>query len=279
MAGVYAAGRARACYPRGLDEPGSPTARNYALTVEYDGRGFLGWQRHGDRPTVQGALESAITKAFGVHAVVSGSGRTDRGAHARGQVASVRLPQTLAPVEAIAAINAGLPAGVLVVAFWAVDESFHARDSAVAKTYHYAIWNEAQLPKVHEGRVWHVPGRLDVDAMRAACPVFVGEHDFASFATRPNFARQSTRRTVMSLSLVEDRPRLTFHIRADGFLYKMVRNIVRALVKVGEGRYDAARLQTILDARDRHAAPGTAPASGLCLHLVEYADDVPPVVI
>jgi tRNA pseudouridine38-40 synthase len=114
---------------------------------------------------------------------------------------------------------------------------------------------------------------LDVQAMAAACSVFVGEHDFASFATKTNFKQKSTRRTVTQAVLTTELPLITFDICADGFLYKMVRNIVRALVKVGEGRYTRADLERILAAKDRQASPGTAPASGLYLEQVFYAQD------
>ncbi len=112
--------------------------------------------------------------------------------------------------------------------------------------------------------------------MNDACSIFVGEHDFASFATRPNFKQKSTRRTVTEAVLMHELPTITFEILADGFLYKMVRNIVRAIVKVGEGRYTRDDLCRILDAKDRKAAPGTAPASGLYLERVFYAEDKIP---
>lgn len=201
-----------------------------------------------------------------------GSGRTDRGAHALGQVASVELPAGLEPLDAATRINEHLPAEIEVRDLARVPADFHARSSASSKRYRYVIWNEPRCPEQEVGLVWHIPGRLDVEAMTKAAPVLLGKHDFASFATRPNFKQKSTVRELAELDLSQDAPRIELALRADGFLYKMVRNIVRALVKVGQGRTTRSDLQTILRARDRKAAPGTAPASGLYLDEVFYDD-------
>lgn len=246
---------------------------NYQLTLSYDGRSFFGWQRHGDKPTVQFALEQAVTEAFGVRVAVPGSGRTDRGTHAHGQVASLRLPDGPQPGVVKERLNLVLPEQVRILSVKQVPLDFHASESAIAKHYRYLIWNDRDLPAEHDGRVWHVKGGLDIDAMIAACPVFVGEKDFASFATRTNFKQKSTCRTVTRADLTHDLPMITFDICADGFLYKMVRNIVRAIVKVGEGRYNHEDLVRILAAKNRQAAPGTAPASGLYLEEVFYPDE------
>ena len=246
---------------------------NYRLTLTYDGRAFFGWQRHGDKPTVQFALEQAVTKAFGVRVAVQGSGRTDRGTHAHGQVASLQLPAGLPPSLVQEKLNQLLPPEVRILDVRCAVKDFHACDSAIAKRYRYLIWNDRKLPEQHDGRVWHVKEPLDVQAMVDACSVFIGEQDFASFATRTNFKQKSTRRTVFEAVLRNNLPMITFDICADGFLYKMVRNIVRAVVKVGEGRYTRENLCRILEAGDRQAAPGTAPASGLYLEQVFYSQD------
>jgi len=246
---------------------------NYKLTLAYDGRAFFGWQRHGDKPTVQFALEQAVTKAFGVRVAAQGSGRTDRGTHAHGQVASLQLSGGLQPELVQEKLNRVLPPEVRILDVCSVTKDFHACDSALAKRYRYLIWNDGKLPSEHDGRVWHVKEPLDVQAMVDACSVFIGDQDFASFATRTNFKQKSTHRAVFEAVLSHDLPMITFDICADGFLYKMVRNIVRALVKVGEGRYTREELCRILEARDRQAAPGTAPASGLYLEQVFYSKD------
>lgn len=246
---------------------------NYKITLSYDGRAFLGWQRHGDKPTVQFALEQAVTKEFDLRVAAQGSGRTDRGTHANGQVASIQLPTDIHAELIKEKLNQSLPAEVRVLDVKCVPMEFHACDSAIAKHYRYIIWNQRKLPADLDGRVWHVKEPLDVEAMIDACSVFVGEMDFASFATKTNFKQKSTRRTVTEALLNQDLPTITFDICADGFLYKMVRNIVRALVKVGEGRYTRDDLVRILQAKDRQAAPGTAPASGLYLEQVFYSQD------
>lgn len=242
----------------------------YRLDLAYDGRGYYGWQRNGDKPTVQGALEDAISACLAVTSAVHGSGRTDRGVHANGQVASVRLPADLDVDATRAALQGALPADIQLLALTPAAPDFHARESAKAKTYRYVIWNELKCPEHESGRVWHIPEELDVEAMRPACALFVGSHDFASFAKKPNFAQASTVRCVHSIELVHEGQRIEISLRADGFLWKMVRNLVRAIVKVGEGRTPCAKLAKILAAKDRSAAPGTAPASGLYLDSVEY---------
>jgi tRNA pseudouridine38-40 synthase len=255
-----------------------PNSNNHKLTLSYDGRAYFGWQRHGNKPTIQGALEDALSQVFGQMVRVTGAGRTDRGAHAEGQVASCELPTQLeggqpATPEAIeAALNAALSADIRVSAVERVDPTFHARSSATGKRYRYEIHRgSGECPAELSGRVWWVKTPLDVTAMRRCCDVLRGEHDFCSFATRSNFVPTSTVRQLRVLELEGDAaPRLTVLLEADSFLYKMVRNIVRALVKVGEGRSDRAKLAQILAARDRQAAPGTAPASGLYLDRVFY---------
>ena len=246
----------------------------YRMTISYDGRAFLGWQRHGNKPTVQYALEQAVEQAFNVHVPVRGSGRTDRGAHALGQVVSLQLPVGSEPESIKKKLNDALPAEVRIADVSGASSDFHACDSAIAKRYRYVIWNDSELPAERDGRVWHIKEPLDLEAMNDACSIFVGEHDFASFATRTNFKQKLTRRTVTEAMLTHELPTITFKILADGFLYKMVRNIVRGIVKAGEGRYTRDDLCRILDAKDRKAAPGTAPASGLYLERVFYAEDI-----
>ena len=250
-----------------------PNVTIFKITLSYDGQNYLGWQRHGDKPTLQYAIENAIEQGLGVRAAVKGSGRTDRGAHANGQVASVELPSTTQPEEILKRCNEFLDEDFRVVHVESVSPDFHACDSVIAKHYRYIIWNERKLPKDRAGRVWHVKEPLDVEAMIDACSVFEGEHDFASFATRPNFKQKSTIRMVSKAVMSEQMPLITFDIYANGFLYKMVRNIVRAIVKVGEGRYSRDDLRRIIKAKDRKAAPGTAPASGLYLERVFYSQD------
>jgi tRNA pseudouridine38-40 synthase len=238
----------------------------YRLTIAYDGRNFKGWQRHPGQPTVQGALEAALLEISGIRAPVEGSGRTDAGAHADAQVASVTLPDD----TPLGDLGPALPKGIQVLATSPAADGFHARMDSTGKTYRYEIWNAPECPDDRMGRVWHIPGPLDVDAMRLACPQFVGELDFASFGKRPNFERATTVRRIERIDLAFEAPTIIITMRADSFLYKMVRNVVRTIVKVGEGRIQPQDIAKILAARNRGAAPGTAPASGLYLEEVHY---------
>ena len=245
--------------------------RSFKVQVRYDGRDFFGWQRHGDKPTVQGAIEEALAEVLGVECSIQGAGRTDRGAHADGQVFSAVLPENF-PGQ-LDAINDRLAPAIELRSAEPVPEGFHVREAAVGKIYRYVIFNAPDCPKKKKGLVWHVPARLDVAAMQAAAPALLGERDFASFAKPPNFKQKSTVRELRRVDVESEGPYITFTLEADGFLYKMVRNIVRALVKVGEGRTSQEKFREIIEAKNRNAAPGTAPASGLYLERVLFDGD------
>jgi tRNA pseudouridine38-40 synthase len=238
----------------------------YRLTISYDGTRFKGWQRHPGVETVQGALEAALLQLTGHRAPVEGSGRTDRGAHADAQVASVTVPAEIGSIDWASA----LPSGIDVLDTVLAADGFHARLDSTGKTYRFVIWNAPDCPPERVDRVWHVPGSLDVEAMRAACPHFVGELDFGTFAKKPNFERATTVRWMRSVELSHEEPTITITMRADSFLYKMVRNVVRTIVKVGEGRFAPETIPALIEKRARSAAPGTAPASGLYLESVHY---------
>ncbi len=243
---------------------------NYRMDIRYDGQNFYGWQRHKDNPTIQGAIETAVIACFGVRQNLEGSGRTDRGTHALGQVATIRLPENLDEKEAIKTINNALNDEIVITNIQKVADDFHARESAIGKRYCYKIWNHPELPSEMDNKVWYVPEKLNVAAMQKICHFFIGTLDYASFAKVPNFKRATSIRTVHSLSLKQDGSLITFSIIADGYLYKMVRNIVRTIVKVGEGRTPVKDISRIIGAKSRKAAPGTAPASGLYLYSVFY---------
>lgn len=244
---------------------------NAALLVAYDGRPFHGWQRHPGKPTVQGALEAGLERITGRETLIEGSGRTDRGAHALGQVASVRLPASTSLEELPRRLDEVLPLGIEVLEAASVTDDFHARKAAIGKSYRYVLWNDEELPDDFRGRVWHVKRRLDPEAVERAAERFTGTHDFASFATSGGFERASTTRTLTECSVAISAPRFDIVLQADAFLYKMVRNIVRTIVRAGEGAIAPDEVDRILAAKDRGAAPGTAPATGLYLEEVHYA--------
>ena len=245
--------------------------QTFKLTIAYLGSDFYGWQRQDPHPTVQLALETALKKIYGKSFHVAGSGRTDRGVHALGQVASCILPPNHPPATLLRALNFHLPSGVRILSVQKAAPKFHARFSAQGKTYLYRIVNSPYLHPMEIGRAWHVPRPLNLPAVRQAARLFIGKHDFASFTSNPGYERESTVRRLRSIRLAQ-KPgsvlEITFH--GDGFLYRMVRNLVGALVKVGHGRLSVADLKKILAARSRSSAPPTAPAEGLYLLKVRY---------
>lgn len=245
--------------------------QTFKLTLAYRGSDFYGWQRQDPHPTVQLALETALKKIFGKPLPVAGSGRTDRGVHALGQVASCQLPAIHPPATLLRAINFHLPPGIRLLSAQKARTKFHARFSAKGKTYLYRIVNDPFLHPMEIGRAWHVARPLNLKAIRQATRLLAGKHDFASFTSNPGYERESTIRRIRSIRLTR-KPgavvELTF--AGDGFLYRMVRNLVGALVKVGHGRLSVADLKKILVARSRSNAPPTAPAEGLYLLKVRY---------
>ena len=242
--------------------------QNYRLDLSYDGREFAGWQRLRDARTVQGTLETACVEVLGAASAVQGAGRTDRGVHARGQVASVQGPAFEGDV--VAAFEQALPADLQVHAVIVMPTEFHARESAVGKEYRYVLWNGGSCPTEREEQVWSLQEPVSAAAMRDAAPVLVGEHDFASFAKPSRHARASSVREVSRVEVIESGPSIEIVVRGRSFMHKMIRNLVRALVRVGEGQWSREDLASALAARDRGAAPGTAPASGLWLDRVFY---------
>lgn len=245
--------------------------QTFKLTLTYRGSDFYGWQRQDPHPTVQLALETALQKIFGKSCPVAGSGRTDRGVHALGQVASCRLPCTHAPEILLRALNFYLPPGVRVLSVQKMAAKFHARFSAKGKTYLYRIVNDPFLHPMEIGRAWHVPRPLDLKRIRQAARLFVGKRDFASFTSNPGYVRGSTVRRLRSIRVTRKAGSvLEFTFDGDGFLYRMVRNLVGALVKVGHARLSVPELKKILAACSRSTAPPTAPAEGLYLLKVRY---------
>ena len=247
------------------------TVTPHRLLLAYRGADFLGWQRQDPEPTVQLALEQALEKIYGSPISLAGSGRTDRGVHALGQVASCELPLTHPPVTLVKALNFHLPPGVRVLSVRREKPGFHARFSAKGKTYLYRIANTDPLHPMEIGRAWHIPRPLDLSAMRKAAKLLIGKLDFASFTSNPGYERKSTIRRLRKICITRKKSgMLEITFDGDGFLYRMVRNLVGALIKVGHGRLSPADLKKILQARSRTGAPPTAPAEGLYLLRVRY---------
>jgi tRNA pseudouridine38-40 synthase len=186
-------------------------------------------------------------------------------------VASFNAPKLHTAPVLLRALNANLPRDVRVIKCRLVPPSFHARFDAKGKTYRYLIWNQLVQDPFTWDTHWHVPRPLDLAAMRQAARLLVGEHDFASFTSNPGYERETTVRMMRRVSIVREGGAMVFHFTADGFLYRMVRNLVGALAKVGHGRLSVAEFREILEARSRSRAPATAPACGLCLMQVSYS--------
>ena len=245
--------------------------RTIKLLVQYDGTGFVGWQRQEQGTSIQGLLEDALARIDGAPVTVHGAGRTDAGVHAIGQTASARIRAAHDPPTLVRAMNAALPPAVRIAAIEDAADGFHARFSARGKTYEYRVWNGPVVPPFVRAYVWHVPQPLDVDAMRRAAAVLEGEHDFAAFRGAGSVVSSTVRR-LTRVACRDGRPDapVTVEVAGTGFLRHMVRTMAGTLVDIGLGRTDAAAMAAILEGRDRSRAGSTAPACGLFLMEVAY---------
>lgn len=246
--------------------------RNLKLTLCYEGADFAGWQVQPGRRTIQNEIEAALGEIEGRAVRIEGSGRTDAGVHALGQVASFRLENRIPLKNLQKALNCRLPPSIRVLSVEEVAADFHARHSAIAKTYEYRWWRDEVCPPFERRYVCNHPYPLDEEAMIRAAPLFEGERDFRSLATNNGGDQLSTIRTIYSSKLERVGPRLIYRVRGSGFLYNMVRNIAGTLLEVGRGNLALDDIDTILAARDRATAGPTAPAAGLFLVSVEYPD-------
>ena len=242
----------------------------FKLTLEYDGGAFVGWQRQDNGPSVQQALEEAVTAFCGERARVHGAGRTDAGVHALGQVAHLDLEKPTTAETLRDAVNHHLkPAPVAVLAAEVAAADFHARFSATERRYLYRIVNRRAPLALERGRAWWVPRPLDAAAMHAAAQVLVGKHDFSSFRASECQARSPVK-TLTGIEVSRLAEAIEIRARAPSFLHHQVRNFAGTLRLVGEGKWNAAKVEAVLAARDRSAAGQTAPAEGLYLTAVAY---------
>jgi len=248
---------------------------NYKLLIQYDGTDFHGWQvQAGDR-TIQGELERVIGTLEDAPVSVVGSGRTDAGVHAEGQVANVHLTRSFTPDRLRAAVNGNLWRDIRVLNAENAPDEFHARFSATHKTYIYRIVNAPVMSPFWRRFAHHVPRPLDLGRMTEASRLLLGEHDWTAFASAKSDGEGKVR-TVMDCTLEsvwDDRARasiIEFTITANGFLRYMVRSIVGTLLDVGHGLKDSDTIHTALVGGDRSLAGNTAPANGLTLLRVDY---------
>ncbi|MDQ1728324.1 MAG: tRNA pseudouridine38-40 synthase [Pyrinomonadaceae bacterium] len=248
---------------------------NYKLTIQYDGTDFHGWQMQGELRTVQGELSQALSLLAGESVLLEGSGRTDAGVHAEGQVATVNLEREITPGKLCAAINGNAGKDVRVIAAEIVAPDFHARYSALEKTYCYRVVNSRILSPFwlryahHEGRA------LAIDRMQECAELFLGEHDWTAFSSAQSESETKTR-TITGLTITsgwDERaraPLLEIRISANGFLRYMVRSIAGALLAAGRGELTAEQISEAINGGQRNLAVVTAPACGLTLRSVRY---------
>ena len=243
--------------------------RNLRLDICYDGTRYKGWQRlNGTDNTIQGKLETALTRILGEEIEISGSGRTDAGVHAVGQVANFHCESAMPCSEILAQLRRYLPEDIGIYSCRDVSQRFHARLNAKEKTYRYRIWN-SEAPCVFERRyVAQFPEKLDISAMEAAAELLCGEHDFSAFCGNPKF-KKSTIRFVRSIVIERCAEELRISFTGNGFLHSMVRILVGTLIEVGRGERTAQSIPQLFGAK-REKAGFLAPAQGLCLMEVSY---------
>ena len=244
--------------------------RNFRLTLCYDGTRYRGWQRQGNTSdTIQGKLETLLSRFLEQDVEVHGSGRTDAGVHALGQTASFRADTDLSCGELLSSLRSFLPEDIGALSLEEVPGRFHARLSAKEKTYVYRVWNSC-APCVFERKyVFPYPSALDVQAMSEAAAALRGRHDFSAFSSGKKKGRSCVR-TLRSAEVRQAGNEILLTFTADGFLYNMVRIMTGTLLEIGTGERPADDIARILQSRDRAEAGFTAPARGLCLMKVRY---------
>ncbi len=243
--------------------------RNLKLTIEYDGTNFSGWQIQKDKRTVQEEINIALGKVLKEEVTVTGSGRTDAGVHALGQVANFKTDKTIKPQELLFAINTMLPVDIVVTNVEEVDESFNARNSAKKKHYRYVINNSKFPSALNAYREYHFKYFLDTEAMQMAADDLLGEHDFKAFCAAGSTIKE-TKRTIHLLKVNRLGDRVIIDIVGNGFLYNMVRIIVGTLLDIGSGKLDICVMKNMIETKDRSLGGRTAGPEGLYLVDVEY---------
>jgi tRNA pseudouridine38-40 synthase len=244
--------------------------RNIKLVIEYDGTNYLGWQVQASGLTVQGTIENKLALLTGEQIHLIGSGRTDAGAHALGQVANFKTKSQMDVRSIQKALNSLLPSDIAIKEAKEITEDFHARKSPRSKIYEYRILNCEIRSAFHREYAWHIPQKLNLGEMKKATEVLIGEHDFSCFRSVGTPTKTAVRKVFRAEWKRNREDFLRFEIEATGFLKQMVRAIVGTLVEVGKGKVSAGEIQEILESKDRKKAGPTAPARGLFLKEVKY---------
>ncbi|MGI6189207.1 MAG: tRNA pseudouridine(38-40) synthase TruA [Clostridiales bacterium] len=244
--------------------------KNIKLLIEYDGTNYSGWQRQTNALSVQQVLEEALAELTGESITIIGSGRTDSGVHAKGQVANFATTSSIPPDKFSYAINTLIPPDIRILHSQEVSMDFHARYSAVAKRYRYSVLTRPHAPAIGRNYYYHIPDILDVDAMNDATRYIIGTHDFKAFQSG-GASSKSTVRTVYEAYWKQEPPcRLYFNVKGNGFLYNMIRILVGTFIEIGRHKISSSDMKNILESGKRNNAGPTAPPHGLCLEQVYY---------
>ena len=246
--------------------------RNIRLTIEYDGKDFNGWQKQPNKLNIQGEIERAIELITGEENIdLIASGRTDAGVHALGQVANFKTNNESIPIEKFAvALNTKLKRSIRIKKAEEVDERFHSRYTCKRKTYRYIINNNECESAIYRNFEYHMPIKLNIEAMQKAVTYFEGEHDFKAFKASGTSSKSSVRKIYLAEVKKADENRIYIELTGNGFLYNMVRIIAGTLVDVGMGKTKPEEIPEIIKQGDRKLAGKTLPPSGLFLMKVEY---------
>ena len=239
------------------------------IKIEYDGTNYCGWQIQPNAISVQQKIEQAILHLTGESVLVTGSGRTDSGVHALGQIAHFDTDSNIPPSKFSSALNQFLPDDIKVVESWQVDDNMHARFSAKRKTYRYKIYISKQPRPLMDRYATRVEFNLDEQAMKAACKQFIGRHDFSCFLASGSEVKDTVREIYFA-DVQQNGQEIIFTVSGNGFLYNMVRIMMGTLVKVGAGKLSVSELGEILLSGDRKKAGITMPPQGLTLVSVDY---------
>jgi tRNA pseudouridine38-40 synthase len=244
--------------------------RTIKLTIEYDGTNYQGWQVQPKGRTIQGMIEEKLALLTGETIPLIGSGRTDAGVHAFGQIAHFKTKSQMDVHSIQRALNSLLPPDIVIQKVEQVEGDFHARKHSKSKAYEYRILNRNIRSVFHRGHAWHIPQKLDLKGMKKATQQLMGEHDFSSFRSVGSPTRTAVRKVIRAEWRRGRDGLLRFEIEANGFLKQMVRAIVGTLVEVGKGKVTSEEFERILESKDRKRAGPTAPAHGLFLKEVKY---------
>lgn len=243
--------------------------KNYKFIIAYDGTRYYGWQRQPDQNTIQGKIEGVLSIMCGKDIEVIGAGRTDGGVHAKGMVANANLETDLSPEEIRDYLNRYLPDDISVLEVKEAGPRFHARYNAIGKTYQYTCYDGVVKSVFDRKYCARLEEKPDVERMKEAAQVLLGEHDFRNFCVNPRM-KKSTVRKVDMIEIVRDGDYVRFTVHGTGFLQNMVRIMVGTLLEVGCGRMTVEQVQAVLDNPERQKAGPTAPAQGLCMMSVDY---------